>query len=590
MNLFDLVATLKLDATSYEQGLTDAEKKGKTFGERAGSFLKGGIAVVTGMTTAVAGLSASFVAGANKTAQYGDNIDKMSQKIGISAEAYQKWDYVMQRAGTSVDNLKMGMKTLSQQAENNSEEFQKLGISQEEVANLSQEDLFEKTIKGLANMEEGTERAVIASKLLGRAGVDLGPLLNEGSEAIEEQMEIAEKYGMVMPESAVKASAAFEDSMTTMRMTMNGLKNRLMGDFLPSLTKVTDGLALVFTGDMSGADKIIEGVNGIIDGIEQKLPKIMELGGKIVSGLAQAILQSAPQLFSEGTKLISDLIGKFAEKLPEIVSIGTDIVVSVIDGLSKSLPDLIDKIPQIIVSLVTAFSKNVPKLVESGGKLILALVNGVIKAVPALIKQAPVIISQLVQGLLSMVGKVFNAGGSIIASLSDGISNAWNWFKGVITGFFEQIPTIITNAISGLYSIGSNIVSGIWQGISGGLGWIKSMISGWVGNVKDFLKALFGISSPSKWARDIIGGNIVEGLAIGLDNGQDVIQKSFDNLLPEYESPAYDINGTGVSGANYGSFNFEFNIYGDQKNSREIAEEVKEIFIREVKSKRMAWA
>lgn len=554
MNLFDLVATLKLDATSYEQGLTDAEKKGKTFGERAGSFLKGGVAVVTGMTTAVAGLSAAFVSGANKTAQYGDNIDKMSQKIGISAEAYQKWDYVMQRAGTSVDNLKMGMKTLSQQAEQNSEDFQKLGISQEEVANLSQEDLFEKTIKGLANMEEGTERAVLASKLLGRAGVDLGPLLNEGSEAIEEQMEIAEKYGMVMPESAVKASAAFEDSMTTMRMTMDGLKNRLMGDFLPSLTAVTDGLALIFTGDMSGADKIIEGVNGIIEDINQKLPQIMELGGKIVGGLAQAILQNAPELFTEGTKLISDLIGKFVEKLPDIVSIGTDIIVSVIDGLSESLPDLIDKIPQIIVSLVTALTENLPKIVESGGALIVSLVGGIINALPELLKQAPEIISQFVQGIIGMGREVLNSGGQIVEKLHEGISSMWDWFKDKVKEFAQAIPEKIKEIISDVSNIGANIVSGLWEGISDKARWLKDMISGWIGDVKSFLKSLFGISSPSKWARDIIGGNIVKGLAQGLESGEAVIQNAFDSLLPDYngdyalnvERPSAGANGVQI--------------------------------------------
>jgi len=557
MNLFDLVATLKLDATSYEQGLTDAEKKGKSFGERASGFLKGGVAVVTGMTTAVAGLSAAFVSGANKTAQYGDNVDKMSQKIGISAEAYQKWDYVMQRAGTSVDNLKMGMKTLSQQAEQNSEDFQKLGISQEEVANLSQEQLFEKTIKGLANMEEGTERAVLASKLLGRAGVDLGPLLNEGSEAIEEQMEIAEKYGMVMPESAVRASAAFEDSMTTMHMTMDGLKNRLMGEFLPSLTQVTDGLALVFTGDMSGADKIIEGVNGIIDGINQKLPKIMELGGKIVSGLAQAILQSAPQLFSEGTKLISDLIGKFAEKLPDIVSIGTDIIISVIDGLTESLPDLIDKIPQIIVSLVTALTENLPKIVESGGKILVSLVNGLITALPELIKQAPYIISQFVQAIISMLGSVLNAGSEIVSKLSEGVSNMWGSFKAKVANFVKQIPQTIKDGIAGMASIGADIVRGLWYGISGNLQWIKNLISGWIGNVKSFIKSLFGISSPSKWARDVIGDNIVKGLALGIENGEDTVQSAFDSILPDYDGD-YTTNlgrpsatANGVSIVNY---------------------------------------
>lgn len=534
MNLFDLVATLKLDTTSYEQGLGKAQKKGQSFGNKLGGFLKGGAVAIAGLTTAVAGLTTAFVAGANKVADYGDNVDKMSQKIGISAEAYQKWDYVMQRAGTSVDNLKMGMKTLSQQAQQNAEEFQRLGISQEEVASLSQEELFERTIKGLADMEEGTERAVLASKLLGRAGVDLGPLLNQGSGAIEEQMEIAEKYGMIMPDSAVKASAAFKDSVTTMNMTITGLKNRLMGDFLPSLTQVTDGLAKVFTGDMSGADDIVAGIDSLVQGITDKMPQVLELGGKIVEGLGQAIMNSAPKLFQEGTKMITSFFGSLVQKLPEIVSVGTDIITSIIDGIASALPDLIDAIPDIIVSLVTALAQNLPKIVESGGRLIISLVEGLIKAVPELIKQIPYIISQLVSAIGSMLGSIVQTGGQIVHKLGEGISNMWGSFKQKVANFVSQIPQTIANGIANIASIGVNLVKGLWNGISNSLQWIKNMLSGWIGNVKDFIKKLFGISSPSKWARDIIGGNIVKGLVKGLEDGEDLVQRTFDTLLPEY--------------------------------------------------------
>lgn len=536
MNLFDLVATLSLDSSKYEQGLGDAEENAKSFGSRLSGFLKGGVAVFAGLTTAVAGLSTAFVAGANKTAQYGDNVDKMSQKIGISAEAYQKWDYVMQRAGGSVDSLKMGMKTLSQQAEQNSEDFQRLGISQEEVANLSQEDLFEKTIKGLSEMEAGTERAALASKLLGRAGVDLGPLLNGGSEAIEEQMELAEKYGMIMPDSAVKASAAFEDSMTTMNMTMQGLKNRLMGDFLPAMTQITDGLALIFTGDMSGADSIIEGVESIIQGINEKLPSIMELGGKIVSGLATAILNSAPLIFEQGTKIITNLVTELVNGLPTIVSVGADIIVSIIDGIAESLPDLIESIPDIIVSLVLAIAENLPKVLESGAKILIAIVEGLIKAVPNLIKQAPVIISTFAKTIISSLGVILSSGREIVSHLLSGISNMWGTLKSKLATFVKDIPQKIKDGIRGIASIGGDIVRGLWNGIADKARWLKDMISGWIGNIKSFLKSLFGISSPSKWARDIIGGNIVKGLAVGLENGEDMIQDSFNSLLPDYDS------------------------------------------------------
>ena len=120
MDVLNLRGVLTLDKSQYDKGLADADTGAHSFGGRFSKAMKvGAVALAAhGAATAVAGKK--LVSGAMDVAKYGDHVDKMSQKIGISAEAYQKWDYVMQRAGGNVDQLKMGMKTLSQQAEKNS--------------------------------------------------------------------------------------------------------------------------------------------------------------------------------------------------------------------------------------------------------------------------------------------------------------------------------------------------------------------------------------------------------------------------------------------------------------------------------------
>lgn len=459
MDLFDLVAKITLDTSEYEQGLNNAESKADTFGSKLGS------AVSKGSKLAVAGISAvatgatimgkKFIDGINATAQYGDNVDKMSQKIGISAESYQKWDYVMQRAGTSVDNLKMGMKTLSKQAEANSDSFQKLGISQEEVKNLSQEDLFEKTIKGLASMEAGTERTTLATELLGKAGADLGPLLNEGSDAIEEQMEIAEKYGMVMSDEAVKASADFEDSLTTMSMTMQGLKNRMMGEFLPAVTDVTDGLGKMFAGDMSGADDIVKGFDGIIDKVTEVLPKIMDIGEKIFEGLSESIIKSLPKLFETATTIVLSLAEYFIEALPMITDTATQIITTLVSGIGQALPTLIPAAVDAIVAITQGLLENLPLIIEAGLQLIGGLVLGLAQAIPQLLEAAPELISTLVEGLLQSIDLLISAAGELITSLVNGlvenlpmiISSAFDIISALVEGITQNLPTIIETAI-----------------------------------------------------------------------------------------------------------------------------------------------
>ena len=79
--------------------------------------------------------------GVNATAQYGDEIDKNSQKVGMNTEAYQKWDYVMKISGSSMSDCTVGLKTLTNKLDDFKSGssgataiFERLGISLDDVA------------------------------------------------------------------------------------------------------------------------------------------------------------------------------------------------------------------------------------------------------------------------------------------------------------------------------------------------------------------------------------------------------------------------------------------------------------------------
>ena len=421
MDVLTLRGVLTLDKSEYDRGLDTAEQGARSFGGRFSKAAKVGAAAAAALGVAAGYAGKKIVDGAKQVAEYGDKVDKMSQKIGISAEAYQKWDYVMQRAGGNVDQLKMGMKTLSQQAEKNSDAFQKLGISQEEVKNLNQEELFERTIKGLSDMEAGTERTALASQLLGRAGADMGPLLNQGSKAIEEQMKIAEKYGMVMPDATVKASAAFEDSMTTMQMTAQGLKNRLLGEFLPSMTQVTDGIAKLFTGDMSGLDDVVAGIEGFIGKIGEMAPKVLEAGGKLAMELLKGLIKKLPDLISAGGQMLGKLL----------------------EGLQNAASGAGGTIGNIISALVQFITTNAPMMIQAALSLALALAQGLVQAIPTIIESIPKIISSIVETLTGFdwaaVGKM------VLELLANGVRAAGGLLKSAVTKPISSVKTAISN-------------------------------------------------------------------------------------------------------------------------------------------------
>ena len=230
------------------------EEGGSKFGSKFASAIKGTTAVIGAAMAAATGAavatSKAFLNAAKDTANYGDEVDKTSQKLGLSNKAYQEWDYVMKICGTEMSSMTTGLKTLTNKlddAKNGSESaqamFSALGISMEDIKNLSREDLFEKTIAGLQSMEDSTDRAALANDLFGKSGQNLAPLFNLTAEETQGLIDKANELGMVMTDEGVKASASYKDALTTLDGTMTGLKNNIMTQFMPGLSKATEGLA-----------------------------------------------------------------------------------------------------------------------------------------------------------------------------------------------------------------------------------------------------------------------------------------------------------------------------------------------------------
>lgn len=283
MDLLNLVARLTLDSSDYDEGLDKAKEGAGEFSEQweeaKDKFATGGKKLATGIGL-LGGLGTAAFKSADALSQNLDNIDKSSQKIGFSAKAYQEWDFVLQHSGSSIDEMTMGIKTLTNKYDSlmsgnkeAAETFGKLGLSMEDVKGLSQEDLFAKVIYGLQGMEEGAERSALASDLLGRSGMALGPLLNTTAEDTQAMIKQVNDLGGIMSDDAVKSGAAFADSLQNVKTAFAGAGAKLLEDLLPAITTLMD--------------KISEFVSsGKLDNLLQTLKDIAPIIAVVVAGIA----------------------------------------------------------------------------------------------------------------------------------------------------------------------------------------------------------------------------------------------------------------------------------------------------------------
>lgn len=494
MNVFDLAAKLTLDTSEYDQGLNNSEKKASSFGKGLKTAGKIGLGAMAAVGTATIAAGAALVKGTGEVASYGDNIDKMSQKLGISAEAYQEWDAILQHSGTSIDALKAPMRTMTKAAQDGSSAFAKLGISQDEVKTLSQEDLFSRVITGLQNMGEGADRTALATELLGRGSMELGALLNTSAEDTEAMRRRVHELGGVMSNEAVKSAANYQDSLKDMQTAFGGLKRNMMSEFMPALTEVMDGLTLVFSGDGDGGvAKISNGIDSIITSLTNAIPNVLEVGGKIVAALAQAILDNAPKIFKAISDLIMTLTQKFIEFLPQIASVGLSLIVTLATALVDNLPTLIPALVSVITEIVTMLTNpdTILQLIDVGIALLGALIEGIIAAIPTLITALPQIITNIVTTLVEGLPKIVELGASVITSLWNGLKQAFPNLSKNVSATWEAVKTATTEKWNAI----KTSISEVWDGIKTAAGEkiesIKTAISEKFENIRETIVGTF---------------------------------------------------------------------------------------------------
>src|SRR5690606_24942247 len=177
------------------KGLDAVDGKAEKTGSKFGKLAKGVGVGAAAIGAAAAGAGAGMYAMATKAAGTTDRIDKLSQKIGLSREGFQEWDFIMSQSGGSVEGLQMGFKTLVNSVDQaidgtgkGAESFEALGVSVKDASGnvRDQETIFNESVVALQNMEDGTEKAKLANDLFGRSGAEMMPLLNGAAGRSEE--------------------------------------------------------------------------------------------------------------------------------------------------------------------------------------------------------------------------------------------------------------------------------------------------------------------------------------------------------------------------------------------------------------------
>ena len=561
MNVMDLVAKISLDSSDYEKGVGGAKSSfaslGSSLASGAKNIAKVGVAAFAAIGTAIGGATTALVSNAKETAAYADNIDKMAQKMSWSSEKFQEWDFIMQHNGSSIEAVKGAMLKLDKALESDTDAWDKLGLSQEALMKMSPDEKFEATVAALQNVTSEEEKSALAADIFGKSYQELMPLLNSTNEDVAQMKEQVHELGGVMSDEAVKAGAQFQDSLQNLQTALTGAKNNLMGEFLPSLSTVMDGLSALFSGDESGIGKIKQGIEDFANKLNEKLPTVIQT----VGGIANSLISALPSLFETIANQLPTILEQAIPVVIDAVVGLADAVVKAIPGLMKAIQSNIGKITSGLSKIISAVGQIILKLAPSllpmilqvAVQLIQELARGFSENASEVIRTIIELVNMMVQELTKpeTLMTILECGLQILTSLVNGIAENLPLLMETMGTLIVNITTFLVQAIPELVSsIGKNgatIITDVIPGILTNLGEA-------LGNLLFYILNDEGIGG---WLSDIIGKakEIFEGLGQGILDAWDFIWQKLgtigDWILDKIEdalSGIFDIGKNLVTG------------------------------------------
>jgi len=351
-----------------------------------------------------------------------------------------------------------------------------------------------------------------------------------------------------------------------------------LGNANADMTNLTQNLVDAFQAVVTNIVPVLENivaalpaaVGSILQAVGDLLPLLLQTVTELFSKVLEAILNLLPELIPAAVNAVMTIAGALIDNLPLLIEAAVQLVSALVEGIGQALPELIPAAVNAVATIVQGLTDNLPMLLDAALQLILGLAQGLLDAIPQLIAALPAIINALVDFTIGAVPQIIQAGIQLLAALVKGlpeiiiavvaaipqivealvaavidpettqmiieagfvlfVSLIQN-LPAIIAAIVKAVPQIITaivnafrQGIDRIVEVGKFIVEGIWEGVSQMGGWLADKVRNFARSIIDSITSTLGISSPSAVMRDLVGKNLVLGLAEGISqNSQDAV-------------------------------------------------------------------
>lgn len=362
-----------------------------------------------------------------KSMQTADEFASLSQKINVSTDTLQKWQYASELVDVSFDSMTGAITKLEKSMTGHDETWKDLGVSVTDANGemRNAEDVFYDTLQALSEIGNETERDQIAMDIFGKSANELAGIIDDGGQALREYGQEAENMGLIMDTETIAklndANDTVDKLKANMGMTFAQLGATLLETFGPALEKV--------------------------------------------AGFIETLTEKIRNLSPEQAELIVKILAVVAVIGPLITVIGT--IISAIGTLMTIIPLLAGPVGIVIAAIAAVIAIGVT-LYQHWDE---------IKA------WAQQTAEKIAEVWNQMKEKVSQA----IENLKTKVTNTWNNIKTSVTNTVNNLKTTVSNAWENMKSTANSKLESLKSTVASKWESIKSTVSAGVNALKNLM-------------------------------------------------------------------------------------------------------
>ncbi|MFC4389147.1 hypothetical protein ACFOZ1_15300 [Gracilibacillus marinus] len=568
MQIFKLFGSILIDDKEAQSSLSKTDKQSKNLGDRLKGTIKTaakwGAAIVTGAGVAATGMTALAL----KVGRAADELLDIAAVTGMTTEEIQRWRKATEEAGTSTDavanasaKFTKSLDAMSEESNKGNEALKKLGLSFNEVENMSADERMNVLTEALTGVEDKTERARLGTDLFGGSWKDLAPVIDLGAEAMKNAKDNANVFS---DEDLVKANEfrMMYDQMTEkvkffgmqIGMSLMPILSTMFSWFESAMPTIQSVTTFAFDKISGVISNLANGIQGLYDKFRsyyesnQETLQLLWESFQVYLGFIleywKSIFTNIQSTIQEFVNFILPYIATFFEALllfwqenGQLIIDSAKNIFGAIQSVVSTVFGAIFTIIQEILSLVLPFIQEKLALLQQfwqeNGQQIMQAVQNAFKFIENIIKVIMPIVLAIIKVAWESIKGVINGALNIIMGLikvfsglfTGDFSKMWEGIKQIFKGALEFIWNFINLTLIGrglgLIKNFASMAVNLFRNLgTGAINIFRNLGSSAVNIVSNFIKKILNFFTSMKTGAT----NTVTGLFSSIKN-------TFNNIL-----------------------------------------------------------